>query len=189
MYTTRLKGGALAACASLGLLAIAACSEADVVANEETAEVEPGSESIASLIAGADDLSQVESLVEAAGLSGTFDGTPNYTIFAPKDAAFEAMGEDFTGEEAQPALIAVLREHVVPGYLTPEDIANAVEANGGTIEMQTMGQGMLTFAMDGDALTVATTSGAPSRVDGALLGSNGVVIPVDAVLKDLAADE
>ena len=186
MTDARFKRGILAACATAGLLATAACTEAEPVANEETNETEPGSSSVASLIAGAEDLSQVEALVEQAGLSNTFDGTPNYTVFAPTDAAFEALGEQFAGEEARPALIAVLREHVVPGYLTPDDITGAIEANGGPIEMQTMGEGTLTFAMEGDALTVmATGDEDASAVDGALLGSNGVVIPVRAVLKEL----
>ncbi len=164
------------------LLGLAACGTEDETAGNE-AVTEPGIQTIAALISGADDLSRVEGLIEDGGLSQTFDGTATYTFFAPTDAALDALGEDFTGADARPALLALLRQHVVPGYLTQEDIAAAVASNGGPVEMQTMGEGTLTFSMDGDDVTVSPGDGAPATVlDDELLGANGVVMPVDAVL-------
>lgn len=177
------KGGALAAAASLALLSLGACSDA-----VETSEAggEPGTESIAAMIAAADELSSVEDLVEDAGLAGAFDAAPHYTVFAPTDEALGSLGEDFAGTEGRAALAAILREHVVPGYLTTEDIAAAVESGGGSVEMATMGNGTLTFTKEDDVLMVSGTgSDARSAIDGEMLGTNGVVMPVDAVLKDL----
>ncbi|MBH5323323.1 fasciclin domain-containing protein [Aurantiacibacter sediminis] len=166
-------------------LMLAACG--DTTADESAATPgEPGTQTIAAMIAENDQLSSVDGLLRDAGLSGTFDAAPHYTVFAPTDEALGSLGEEFTGEEAQAALIAVLREHVVPGYLTPDDIANAIEANAGPVEMATMGSGTLTFAMDGDTVTVAGENGEQgSAIGSEMLGANGVVVPIDTVLKDL----
>ncbi|MDE1466987.1 fasciclin domain-containing protein [Aurantiacibacter sp. D1-12] len=187
MTIAKRNRSVLAALASISLLAMSACSE-----DFETMEAnkEPGSDSIAAMIAGNDDLSSVEAVLETAGLVGAFDAAPYYTVFAPTDNAMEALGDDFEGEEGRAALAAILREHVVPGYLTREDIANAIEANGGSVEMATMGNGTLTFSMDGDALRVAGTNGEDGAViESEMLGTNGVVFPVDAVLKDVTLAE
>ena len=82
-------------------------------------------------------------------------------------------------------MVAVLRDHIVPGYLTPQDIAKAIEADDdGSIQMRTMGDHVLTFTGEGDAVTVTAEDGATARFAGeALLGSNGVAIPLDGVLR------
>lgn len=184
MKTVINKRGMLAAIGSVSLLALSACAEEDT--EEAVTAGEPGTQSIAALIAGDDELSGVEELITDAGLSGAFDAAPHYTVFAPTDAALEELGDDFTGDEGRAAMAAVLREHVVPGYLTTEDIANAVEAAGGPVEMATMGSGTLTFSMDDDALTVrGSESGDAVPIGDAMLGNNGVVVPVGAVLKDI----
>ncbi|WP_271077096.1 fasciclin domain-containing protein [Aurantiacibacter sp. MUD61] len=170
-------------------LMLAACGESAADGTDE-ANGEPGTQTVAAMISGSGELSTVNGLLQDAGLSATFDGAPHYTVFAPTDDALGSLGEEFTGDEAQAALIAVLREHVVPGYLTPDDIANAIEANGGPVEMATMGSGTLTFAMDGDTVTVAGESGGEgSAIDSEMLGANGVVVPIDTVLKDLTPGE
>ena len=180
------KGSALAAVASIALLSLSACNDGDNIETAETTEeIEPGSQSVAAMIAGDGDLSTVESLMEDAGLAAAFDAAPEYTVFAPTDSALGSLGADFEGEEGRAAMIAILREHIVPGYLTREDIVSAVEGGGGSVEMATMGNGTLTFSMEGDALTVTgSDGGASAPVDAVMLGSNGVVVPVSSVLKD-----
>ncbi len=185
-FATRNRG-VLAILVSASLLTLGACGD-DADTGEPNAE--PTSETIAAIIAADDDLSSVEALLEDAGLVGAFDAAPYYTIFAPTDAAMETLGDDFTSDEGRAALAAILREHVVPGYLTREDIANAVESGDGSVEMATMGNGTLTFAMEGNTLTVGGTDGETSAViEAEMLGTNGVVIPVDAVLKSVALTE
>ncbi|QZH75484.1 MAG: fasciclin domain-containing protein [Erythrobacter sp.] len=175
----------LLATVSAFLLALSACGNDGEVAGTADASA-PGTQTIAALISRADDLSRVEELMEDGGLSQTFDGTAAYTFFAPTDAALDSLGEEFTGEEARPALLAMLRRHVVPGYLTAEDIAAAVASNRGPVEMQTMGEGTLTFAMDGENVAVSLEEGAASAVLGEeMLGANGVVIPIEGVLADI----
>ncbi|AKQ42639.1 hypothetical protein CP97_12245 [Aurantiacibacter atlanticus] len=167
------------------LLALSACGDNDSKENRTLADG-PGTQSIAALIAGSSELSSVEALIENAGLAETFDGIAAYTVFAPNDAALEELGDSFAGDEARPALVAILREHIVPGYLTRDDIVSAIESSGEPVEMQTMGAGTLTFSLNEGQLIVTTTDGdASSSVTEEMLGANGVVIPVDSVLKDI----
>ena len=80
-----LSTSALAAAA----LALQACSGgAD---DADRAEVSSGT--LASLVADADELSIVSETLGDAGLAQVFDGAAAYTLFAPQDAAFEALGE------------------------------------------------------------------------------------------------
>ena len=174
-------GWALAASA----LALDGCSRDDA-AEDEAAEA--STETLAALVAEADDLSTVAGVIGEAGLAQVFDGAASYTLLAPRDSAFEALGEageELRSAEERPAMVAILRDHIVPGYLTPQDIAKAVEAaDDDTVEMRTMGGHVVTFTGEGDAITVTAEDGATARFAGeALRGSNGVAIPLDGVLR------
>ena len=165
-----------------GALLLAACAGESA---EET-PAEPSPETLAALVSQADDLSVVSATLEDAGLSQVFDGVAPYTLLAPSDAAFESLGaagETLRSAEQRPALVAVLREHIVPGYLTPQDIAKAVEADAdGKVAMKTMAGHTLTFTSVDDTITATGEDGATLRFAGdALLAENGVAIPVDAL--------
>ena len=55
---------------------------------------------------------------------------------------------------------------------------------GGTVSIQTMGDGIMRFAMDDQRLTVTDQNGRTAIISGApILASNGVVIPIDGVLR------
>lgn len=182
----------LAAIAAASLLALSACGS-DTEIDEATGE-EVSTQTLASLLTEPGELSTVASVMSDAGLSEVFDGNAQYTVFAPTDAAFETLGDSraaFEGEEGRPAMVALMREHIVPGYLTVEDITKAIADNGsGKVEMQTMGASPLTFAMDGDVITITAGDGTSAKLAGDnLRASNGVIVPVDAVLKDFPVTE
>ncbi len=166
-------------------LALQGCSGEDA-ADDEAAEA--SSETLASLIMEADELSTVAGVLGEAGLAQVFDGAASYTLFAPQDAAFDALGEageDLRSPEQRAAMVAILRDHIVPGYLTPDDIGSAIEAaDDGSVEMRTMGGHFVTFTGEGEDITVTSEDGASARFAGeALRGSNGVAIPLDGVLR------
>ena len=183
--TTRLVM-ALAATA----LALQGCSGEEADDSGDTAEVSEAT--LASLVSDADGLSTVSGVLGEAGLSQVFDGAASYTLFAPQDSAFEALGdagEELRSAEQRAAMVAILRDHIVPGYLTSDDIANAIEAaDDGTVEMRTMGGHTLTFTSEGETITVTGEDGATAQFAGdALRASNGVAIPLDGVLKKFTA--
>jgi uncharacterized surface protein with fasciclin (FAS1) repeats len=165
-------------------LALQGCS-GDKAGNEPA---EASNETLAGLIMEADGMTTVAGVLGEAGLAQVFDGAASYTFLAPQDSAFEALGEAgevLTSAEQRPAMVAVLRDHMVPGYLTPDDIRRAIEAaDDGSVAMRTMGGHTVTFTGEGEAITVTSEDGATARFAGeALLGSNGVAIPLDAVLR------
>lgn len=174
----------------LGALALllAACSGDTGEAGKagESAAAEPSSETLAAMVSQADDLSVVSATLEDAGLAQVFDGVAAYTLLAPRDAAFQKLGEageTLRSPEQRPAMVAVLRDHIVPGYLTPQDIAKAVDlADDGKVAMKTMAGHTLTFTSSDGTITATSEDGASVRFDGdAMLASNGVAIPVDGL--------
>lgn len=182
---TRANRRALAALALAALLPLQAC-EGEPGQGGDGADV--SGETLASLIADDEEATVVSQALGDAGLAQVFDGAATYTILLPRDAAFEALGE--AGEslrtaEQRPALIAILRHHIVPGYLTPEDIGKAIAlADDGSVEMRTMAHGRLTFTGEGDTIVVTSEDGTQASFAGeALRASNGVAIPVDALLE------
>ena len=182
-----MKTGAKAAAMAAAMLMLQACS-GDAAEGDEAAEA--SDETLASMVAESDDLSTVSGVLGDAGLAQVFDGAAAYTLFAPEDAAFEALGEageDLRTPEQRAAMVAILRDHIVPGYLTPDDIENAIAlADDGSVEMRTMGDHTLTFTGEGEVVTVTGEDGATAQFAGdALRASNGVAIPLDAVLRKL----
>ena len=119
-----------------------------------------------------------------------FDGSAPYTLLAPDDDAFGALGEagkTLQSPENGAALAEILRDHILPGYLTVADIEAALKRAGGKpVTMKTMGGKSVSFVREGEALVVSTPDGARAKVDGAAVSAtNGVVIPLDAVLRKL----
>ena len=182
----------MAALAAATVLMLPACSGDGADESDATAEV--SDETLASVVEDADGLSVVAEVLGDAGLAQVFDGAASYTLFAPQDAAFDALGEagnDLRTPEQRAAMVAILRDHIVPGYLTPDDIANAVDvADDGSVEMRTMGAHTLTFTGEGETITVTGEDGSSAQFAGdALRASNGVAIPLDGVLKKVAAPQ
>ena len=176
---------AIAALAPLTLL-LAACSGQDNPGSGDLATQENMARTVATIMAGDDNLSIMSEAMSQTGLSTMIDGPSSYTVVAPTNAAFEAVegSNDLIEDDAQaPLLAAILREHIIPGALTPETIRTAIEDKGGPVEMRTLGRGTLTFAKNGDNVVVTSANGTEARLASpAMVGSNGVLFPVDQVL-------
>lgn len=172
----------ITAAAALALFApLTACSQGETT-NEATAAEVDGT--LASAIGDAPGLTTVSDSLSEAGLGEVFDGPGSYTLLAPGDDAFAPAGEALTGEENRAALVAVLRGHILPGHLTPEAIRKAIADKNGPVTMTTLDHGEVTFAAEGDAITVSGADGSKATIDGeALIASNGVVLPLDGLVK------
>lgn len=173
--------------AAAALAVLAGCSDSDTAGKAGTS-AEVSNQTLAELVAGDGDLSVVSGALNDAGLAQVFEGAAAYTLLAPEDAAFDKLGEastDLRTPEQRPAMVAILRDHIVPGYLTPDDIEKAIKlSEDKSVEMKTMGDHTLTFTGEGGAITVTAEDGAVARIAGdALRASNGVAIPLDGLLK------
>jgi uncharacterized surface protein with fasciclin (FAS1) repeats len=121
----------------------------------------------------------VEALA-AADLVNTFNGTDVFTVFAPTDDAFAALGNDtincLLDKKNVDALTQVLTYHVVSGY----DLSSAITDG---LKVTTLEKEQLTFVIDDKSVIIDTTSGGNSTVvipD--VYANNGVVHVIDKVL-------
>ena len=166
--------------------AIAGCSESDSSNEAASSTRDVGTQSLGTALGDLDDATILRGAMTDTELAGILDSPASYTILAPTDAAFGALEQDAAGlteAEQKPLLLALVRNHLLPGHLTPETIANAIEAQEGAVTMTTLGDGEVTFARDGDDLTVAFGDGPQARIVGQpVAANNGVIIPLDAVL-------
>ena len=165
---------------------IAGCSEADTSAERASDTRDAGTQSLGSALGDLDDATILRGAMTETELAGILDSPASYTILAPTDAAFGVLEEDAAGltdAEQKPLLLALVRNHLLPGHLTPETISSAIEAQDGAVTMTTLGDGEVTFARDGEALTVAFGDGPQARIVGQpVAANNGVIIPLDTVL-------
>ena len=170
------------------LLAGSACSKpAD---KTDPAAMGKSDSSLEATIAGDAQFKTLAAGLKSTGLDGVFSGKGNYTVLAPTESAFSAIGDKtggLTATEQTPVLAAVLRGHIIPGTLTTGDIGKAIDANEGKpISMRTMGTGSVSFARNGTDLNVTADDGSTAKLNGAgMTASNGEVLPISAVLKKL----
>jgi len=172
------------AMAALALAPIAACSDEGSDASTTSADL-----LLSEAIGSTNDLSKFSEALEKTGLTGVFEGPASYTILAPDDGAFANLGE--VGEQLMeadqaPVLAAIVREHILPGAVMPDDIKASVEAsNGKSVIITTMGSDGITFTVEGESIVATSGDGRKAILSASpIRTANGVVIPVDAVLRE-----
>lgn len=170
-----------------GLAVLPACSDNDDAASvDSTATQEKASLTVAAALSEMRDMSALSGAISSSQLASIFDGPGSYTVLAPNNAAFEALGDEanvLMQEDQRPVLVGLLRSHILPGLLTPESISKAIADKGGDVTVSTFGGGAVTFSQEGDKLVVANEDGTRAAFAGpATSASNGAVIPLDAIL-------
>lgn len=151
------------------IFGLAACDD-----DETTAPEIPTS--VAAVVSGSSSLGTLTAALESAGLVGALEGQGPFTIFAPRNAAFDALGADVVSSLLESGnadlLETILTYHVVPGAsLMAGDLSD----------------GQTVTTLQGEELTIGVSGGSVT-VDGAavveadLESENGVVHVIDAVL-------
>jgi len=133
------------------------------------------------------ELSQFAQAIQSAGLTDTFRGSIPYTVFAPVNSAFEAVPQDartrLMSPDGRAELTRLLTHHVVPGVITSQDLAAAMERGRGRAVLATIAGPNLTVTREGGALFIADGAGGRARIVQAdRQQSNGVIHQIDAVL-------
>ena len=129
-------------------------------------------QTIVDIAAGNDDFSTLVTAVTAAGLVDVLSGEGPFTVFAPTNAAFDALPEGALAAVLADAdlLTAVLTYHVVAGDVRAADVVSLSKA----------------ATVQGEYLAISTTDGV--QVDQAnvvatdIVASNGVIHVIDSVL-------
>lgn len=169
-------------------LVLAACSVAEDDDSTVETEAEATNETMATFIAGEPDLTTVAALLNESGLASMFDGPASYTLLAPDDAAFsaaDAKAGNLRDPSQRAIAVAILRDHILPGLIMPEDILAQIEANDGEpVDMTTYGDAVVRFSLDDDgALAARIDDGLPvALAKTASRASNGAIIQVDRIL-------
>lgn len=126
--------------------------------------------------------------VKAAGLVDALQGAGPFTVFAPVNAAFEALPagtvETLLKPENKDMLTKILTAHVVAGNLSGAEIAaRARKSADGYYHMQTLSGDALSATVRGKKLYIVDEMGKASLVTiGDVNQSNGVIHVVNAVL-------
>jgi len=133
------------------------------------------------------DLSTLVAAVKAADLVGTLSGEGPFTVFAPTNAAFDALPagtvETLLKPENKGQLQAILKAHVVAGKFKAKNIVALAEGNGGSVDIETVSGDTLTAILTDGKLMVRDENGGLSSVAIAdIKKSNGVVHVMDSVL-------
>lgn len=130
---------------------------------------------IVSIAQDTDNLSTLVAAIEAAGLVDVLKGDGPFTVFAPTNAAFEALPdgtlESLLMPENRDQLVEILTYHVVPGEVMSGDLSD----------------GMMAETVEGSEVTISVNDNGV-QVNGAnveaadIEASNGVVHVIDAVI-------
>ena len=149
--------------------------------SDDSGSEDASGETIVDIAAGNEDFSTLVTAVTEAGLVETLSGEGPFTVFAPTNAAFEALPEGTLNSllaDPSGALTDVLQLHVIAGEV---DSAGAAAAAGTCVE--TLGGQVKIEEVDGGL----TIGGAPiSTTD--LEASNGIIHVIDAVIVEPSAD-
>ena len=176
----------VAAALFAGTLLFAACSsDSDDDAGSTTTEAPAettttvaaddaaSEQNIVETAVAAGDFTTLATALDAAGLVETLEGDGPFTVFAPTDAAFEALPagtlDDLLADPE--ALADVLTYHVVDGDVLSSDLTDGMEVealNGDT----------LTITIDGDTVKVNDATVTTADIE----ASNGVIHVIDTVL-------
>ena len=173
---------------ALALVSLAACDRAGDSTAPVAGAAQGSAATLTRAIDGAPGLSTVSAALKGTGLATVFEGAAPYTLLAPDDDAFGKLGASaamLKAPENGAAMAAVIKAHVLPGYLTVADINAALKAaQGKPVRMKTMAGDEVTFTRTGEVLTATAADGSTAKVSGSELTSgNGVAIPIDTVLK------
>lgn len=125
--------------------------------------------------------------VKAAGLVDTLKGAGPFTVFAPTNAAFDALPagtvDTLLKPEMKADLTKVLTYHVVPGKVDAAALSEQIAAGGGSATLNTVQGEALTAKAAGNGITLTDAKGNVATVTTAdVYQSNGVIHVIDKVL-------
>ncbi|WP_405378797.1 fasciclin domain-containing protein [Nonlabens sp. Asnod3-A02] len=125
--------------------------------------------------------------VKAADLVDVLSSTGPFTVFAPTNAAFEALPagtvETLVKPENKEKLQGILTYHVIAGKFNAADVVALIKKNNGKATVKTVAGSELTLSLSGDKVVVTDANGGSATVTIAdVAQSNGIIHVVDAVL-------
>ncbi|WP_317197723.1 fasciclin domain-containing protein [Salegentibacter mishustinae] len=153
----------------------------DTVLLPENDAIEIETNTIADFVAGNENYSSLLAALEKTGLTSTFTGTDEYTVFAPDNAAFTAFLNDnrinSLDEVPEALLTQVLLNHVQPGTIMAADLST-----GYIPGLAVWGASEEPLSMYINTEDGVTINGVSSVTTADVEADNGVIHAVDAVI-------
>jgi len=169
MINKKLFSAVLATLVTLSIVA----GSTGAFAQTQTTTTPPEGQTIIQTVANETNFSTLVGLLKVANLTDTLNGTTNYTLFAPSNAAFDKIPSSALATLANntTALKRVLLYHVVPGTLLSKDIKG-----NGTL---TTANGLsLPYSVTSTVVTVDNASITKTDIN----ATNGVIHVIDSVM-------
>ena len=168
---------------TFALVAFAANADNPMVGGAAMSE----SKNIVENAANSKDHTTLVAAVKAAGLVDTLSGDGPFTVFAPTNAAFDALPagtvDTLLKPENKEKLAKVLTCHVVAANALSDAVGKMIADDGGNYSVKTVGGCTLSAKMDGDKITLTDETGGIATVTIAdVKQSNGVIHVIDKVL-------
>jgi uncharacterized surface protein with fasciclin (FAS1) repeats len=158
-------------------------TEKQEVANQsQQAEptVQQGPGTIVAVASKTSDLSTLVTAVKAASLVDTLQGTGPYTVFAPTNAAFDALPAGTLDTLLKPEnvdqLKSILTYHVVPGKVLASDLKD------GQVITTVQGENITVSIMDGKVYLIDAKGNKVMVEKADVNADNGVVHVINGVL-------
>ena len=170
-----LRRSAIAAVALAAALTLSACGSDDMDTAAETTTEQATAGTIVDVAVGAGNFTTLVAAVTAADLATTLSGTGPFTVFAPTNAAFDALPagtvDGLLKPEKKADLAGVLTYHVVAGALKAADLTDGME-------LTTVQGGKLKVSIKDGVVMVGDAQVTTADV----ISSNGVTHVINKVL-------
>ena len=180
-----MKRSIVPALATLSLL-LAGCGDTQADTDPTRAGSTAGTSNLSAMIGEVDELSIADEVLGNADLADPFDGAGAYTIFLPDNAAFEALPtgelERLKSDEGRPEVIAFLTRHIAVGAIARGDLDRALEANGGSIELESVVDEPIEVRKIDGQTYIGKGDDAPRLTGTSELASNGVIYVIDGFI-------
>lgn len=182
--------------ATIALMALAAtglsgCHKQEQTAAQQAATTKAASavgtkENVLDALGKAANLGIFTKLARSAGLEKTLGGVGDYTLLAPTDAALarlpDAQRKLLESADGRPQLLAMLRQHIVTGYITQADLDKALARNGGAVTLASMGGAPVRLHRQGSVILFGPGDAGPKIATPPIVARNGVIYPIDQVI-------
>jgi uncharacterized surface protein with fasciclin (FAS1) repeats len=142
--------------------------------------VNSGLGSVVDIIVNSENHNTLETAVIQADLAATLSGNGPFTVFAPTDAAFDALPDGVLDQVLadNDILTAILLHHVHSGNALSTDLFDGME-------VPTLNDDILTVSIDGEVVMIDMATVTVANI----IASNGVVHVIDMVLLPATDDQ
>lgn len=142
---------------------------------------------VVEIASGNNDFTSLVALVKEAGLAETLSGEGPFTVFAPTNAAFDALPggtkNALVDKKNNMTLGNILKYHVVPGKITSDDLMKMFKGNGDDFDLEPLFGDEFEVEKHDGGIRISDESGQKVNfITTDIMGSNGVIHVIDAVM-------